>query len=35
MTELWVDANIMLRLLTGDPPDLAERSLRLAERAER
>ena len=35
MTELWVDANVMLRLLTGDPPDLAQRSRRLAERAER
>lgn len=35
MTDLWVDANVILRLLTGDPPHLAQRSLRLAEQAER
>ncbi|MEQ8468646.1 hypothetical protein [Coleofasciculus sp. E1-EBD-02] len=35
MTDLWVDANVLLRLLTGEPPDFAQRSLRLAERAER
>lgn len=34
MSELWVDANILLRFITGDPPDLAERALRLMQRAE-
>lgn len=31
---LWVDANVLLRFLTGDPPDLAERARRLVARAE-
>ncbi|UBF29177.1 PIN domain-containing protein [Kovacikia minuta CCNUW1] len=35
MTELWVDANVLLRLITGDPPELAQRAARLAQRAER
>lgn len=35
MRYLWVDANVLLRLLTGDPPDLAEKALRLAQQAER
>ena len=34
MTELWVDANILLRLLTGDPPELAQRALKLVQKAE-
>lgn len=34
MTELWVDANILLRLLTGDPPELAQRALKLFQKAE-
>ena len=34
MTNLWVDANILLRLITNDPLDLAERSTRLVQRAE-
>jgi predicted nucleic acid-binding protein len=34
MTNLWVDANVLLRLITDDPVDLAERASRLAERAE-
>ncbi|MBD2578643.1 PIN domain-containing protein [Oscillatoria sp. FACHB-1406] len=35
MNDLWVDANILLRLLTGEPPELAQRALRLVQRAER
>lgn len=35
MTNLWVDANVLLRLITDDPPALANRATRLAERAER
>ncbi len=35
MTNLWIDANILLRLLTGDPPEMAERTVRLAQKAER
>ena len=31
----WVDANVLLRFLTGDPPELAERAARLLEGAER
>jgi predicted nucleic acid-binding protein len=34
MTNLWVDANVLLRLITNDPLDLAERSTRLVQRAE-
>ncbi|MEB3337389.1 MAG: PIN domain-containing protein [Leptolyngbyaceae bacterium] len=34
MNDFWVDTNIFLRLLTGDPPELAQRAFRLAERAE-
>lgn len=34
MTDLWVDANILLRLLTGDPPELAQRALKLVQKAE-
>ncbi len=34
MTNLWVDANVLLRLITNEPPDLAERFPRLTERAE-
>jgi predicted nucleic acid-binding protein len=32
---LWVDANVLLRFLTGDPKDLAERAARLMSQAER
>ena len=35
MTNLWIDANILLRLLTGDTPEMAERTVRLAQKAER
>jgi predicted nucleic acid-binding protein len=31
---LWVDTNVLLRFLTGDPPDQAERARRLVARAE-
>jgi predicted nucleic acid-binding protein len=34
MTELWVDANVLLRFVTGEPNDLFQRALRLIERAE-
>jgi len=34
MTNLWVDANVLLRLITNDPLDLAARSTRLVQRAE-
>ncbi len=34
-TSCWVDANVLLRFLTGDPPELAGRASRLLERAER
>lgn len=35
MTEAVVDANVLLRHLTGEPPDLAERAGGLLEAAER
>jgi len=35
MSELWVDANVLLRLVTKEPDDLYQRALRLAEQAER
>jgi predicted nucleic acid-binding protein len=35
MSALWLDANVVLRLLTGDPPDAAAGCLRLFEKAER
>ncbi|RPH56265.1 type II toxin-antitoxin system VapC family toxin [bacterium] len=34
MKRLWVDANVLLRFLTGEPEGLAERSARLMRRAE-
>lgn len=34
MSDLWVNANVLLRLITGDPPELAQRALKLVERAE-
>ncbi len=33
MSRLWADANVILRFLTKDPLDLAERSARLMARA--
>jgi len=35
MVYLWVDANVVLRFLTGDPPDMAARALELMDRAEK
>jgi predicted nucleic acid-binding protein len=35
MRELWLDANVVLRFLTGEPEELAQRSLRLFQQAER
>ena len=35
MSDLWVDANVLLRLITKEPDDLYQRALRLAEQAER
>ena len=34
-TAWWVDANVLLRFLTGNPPELARRAAGLLERAER
>ena len=35
MSRLWLDANVILRFLTKDPPAMAERSARLMANAER
>jgi predicted nucleic acid-binding protein len=35
MKRLWVDANVLLRFITKDPPALAERAARLMAKAER
>jgi predicted nucleic-acid-binding protein len=35
VTRLWVDANVLLRFLTGEPQDLADKAARLMGRAER
>ena len=34
MNRLWVDATVILRFLTKDPPEMAERSARLMAKAE-
>ena len=34
MKRLWVDANVLVRFLTGDPPEMAKRSAKLMEKAE-
>lgn len=34
MTRLWADANVLLRFLTGEPKDLADKAARLMARAE-
>lgn len=34
-TAYWVDANVLLRFLTGEPPELADRAQRFFESAER
>lgn len=35
MVYLWVDANVVLRFLTGDPPEMAAKALELMNRAEK
>lgn len=35
VVSLWVDANVLLRFLTGDPPELARRTTGLLKSAER
>lgn len=35
MTPVWVDADVLLRLLTNDPPWLAEKAAALAEKPQR
>ncbi|ACA58929.1 PIN domain-containing protein [Candidatus Desulforudis audaxviator] len=35
MVYLWVDANVVLRFLTGDPPAMAAKALELMSRAEK
>ncbi|MCL6448970.1 MAG: type II toxin-antitoxin system VapC family toxin [Armatimonadetes bacterium] len=35
MIYLWVDANVVLRFLTGDPPEMAAKALELMSRAEK
>lgn len=32
---MWLDANVLLRFLTGSPPELAERAAQLLEEAQR
>jgi predicted nucleic acid-binding protein len=35
VTEVWLDTNVVLRFLTGEPPDLFRRAQRLMRRAAR
>ncbi|MEW6173674.1 MAG: PIN domain-containing protein [Bacillota bacterium] len=35
MRRLWVDANVILRFVTGDPPEMAEKALGLMRQAEK
>ncbi|WP_258360725.1 hypothetical protein [Moorella sulfitireducens (nom. illeg.)] len=35
MTYLWIDANVILRFITGDPPEMAVKTLKLMARAEK
>jgi predicted nucleic acid-binding protein len=35
VTRLWLDANVILRFLTKDPPEMVERSARLMAKTER
>ncbi|MBO1348798.1 MAG: PIN domain-containing protein [Hormoscilla sp. GUM202] len=35
MNDMWLDANVSIRLITTEPPELFQRSLRLVERADR
>ena len=34
MKRLWVDTNVVVRFLTGDPPEMAQRSAKLMAKAE-
>lgn len=34
MAAVWIDANVVLRFISGDPPDMAARALELMKRAE-
>jgi predicted nucleic-acid-binding protein len=35
MNNLWIDTNVLLRFLTGDPPELAQKALALMKDAEK
>ncbi|MBC6475378.1 MAG: PIN domain-containing protein [Hormoscilla sp. GM102CHS1] len=35
MNDMWLDANVLIRLITTEHPELFQRSLRLVERADR
>ncbi|QYJ15924.1 tRNA(fMet)-specific endonuclease VapC [Rubrobacter xylanophilus DSM 9941] len=35
MSTYWVDANVLVRFLTGEPPEMADRAERLLEKAQR
>jgi len=35
MVYIWIDANVVLRFITGDPPEMAEKVLGLMTRAEK
>jgi len=35
MVYIWIDANVILRFITGDPPEMAEKVLELMARAEK
>lgn len=35
MVYLWIDANVILRFITGDPPEMAAKTLKLMARAEK
>lgn len=35
MVNLWIDANVILRFITGDPPEMAKNALELMARAEK
>ena len=34
MANFWIDANVLLRLLTNDPPEMAQKAVKLAQKAE-
>lgn len=35
MVCMWIDANVILRFITGDPPEMTEKALKLMTRAEK